>query len=349
MIEITMSARARALITALLLILAPGAYGANKLYVANNGVDSASCGGKETPCRSITQGIANAAAGDTIVVGPGKYGDLNGNGTLGETGEETPAVLCGCMLAVDKSVTLVSSDGAAVTNIDATTILGVGTNVAITASGVQFGAPRQGFTVTNARAPTVSDPDLSFGFIVFADNTSIRGNRVVHVQAISSGHFGTGLSVRGQHNVIEGNEVIGWATGIDADSTINQNAVHSGFATGILALGAVVTGNIVTDYKTGIALVGDPLVLGNAVYGNITGISAVATLGGIKVEGNNIFGNGCGLSTDVANLLADHNFWGAPTGPGADPGDDVCGSQAGTAIVTPYATKPFNIKLSITP
>src|SRR6516162_9238145 len=62
------------------LSLAPLAHGAT-LYVANNGLDGPSCGTKASPCRSITQGIANAAAGDTIIVGPGLYGDLNDDGT----------------------------------------------------------------------------------------------------------------------------------------------------------------------------------------------------------------------------------------------------------------------------
>jgi len=70
-------------------ISSPSAYGANTLYVANNGVDSITCGPSVSPSRSITQGITNAAPGDTVIVNPGKYGDVNGNGTLGESGEET--------------------------------------------------------------------------------------------------------------------------------------------------------------------------------------------------------------------------------------------------------------------
>jgi hypothetical protein len=49
-------------------------------YVANNGVDSATCGTLAAPCRSITRAIAHAVAGDTIVVGPGRYGDIDEDG-----------------------------------------------------------------------------------------------------------------------------------------------------------------------------------------------------------------------------------------------------------------------------
>ena len=72
------------------LTLSPRA-GATTRRVANNGVDSASCGTSANPCRSITQAIANAADGDRIVVGPGTYGDLNNDGVLGNSpGEENP-------------------------------------------------------------------------------------------------------------------------------------------------------------------------------------------------------------------------------------------------------------------
>jgi hypothetical protein len=74
-----------ALTAAVLFALAPSA-SAGTLHVANNRVDGPSCRPKASPCRSISQAITNAAAGSKIIVGPGRYGDLNLNGTLGETG-----------------------------------------------------------------------------------------------------------------------------------------------------------------------------------------------------------------------------------------------------------------------
>jgi hypothetical protein len=76
------------------------------LSVANNGLDSDTCGASAAPCRSISQAIAHANEGDTLMVGPGRYGDLNGNRILGEEGEE-PAAFgnpCSCMIHLNKDL-----------------------------------------------------------------------------------------------------------------------------------------------------------------------------------------------------------------------------------------------------
>ncbi len=296
------------------------------------------------PCRSISQAIANANAGDTIIVGPGKYGDLNFSGVLGDPGDESPPIGCSCMLAVNKPVILVSSDGAAVTTIDATTLEGTEINVSITSGGVQFGVPGHGFTVTNAGLDGAS-AGLA---VVQADNVSISGNRIVRVTPTGA----AGIRVSDQSLVlIEGNEIIAWASGIlgRSNTSIIQNAVHAGFGIGIRARGSSVTENVVTDYGTGIQFDSNAQIIGNAVHGNHKGIETGPFSGDGKVEGNNIFGNVCGLSTDLANVVAENNYWGAATGPGADPADNVCGTEAGSADVTPFATKPFNVKIKVFP
>jgi len=76
------------LVPMLLLAIGVAVADSATLNVANNGVDSDICGAASAPCRSISQAIANAADGDTVVVGPGRYGDLNGDGRLGGPGEE---------------------------------------------------------------------------------------------------------------------------------------------------------------------------------------------------------------------------------------------------------------------
>src|SRR5712692_1255858 len=85
-----------------------GAAMAATFIVANNGVDSSTCGAANTPCRSISRAIANALAGDTIIVGPGRYGDLNRDGAFTDPGEEAAEVGfgCNCMIKVNKQVTL---------------------------------------------------------------------------------------------------------------------------------------------------------------------------------------------------------------------------------------------------
>ncbi len=91
-------------------------------------------------CRSISEAIQNSAAGDEIVVGPGRYGDLNGNGVLGEAGEEIPAAGCACMIAMNKPVVVRSSHGAAATLIDGRTVDAI-QNVLLITTGGEFGRP----------------------------------------------------------------------------------------------------------------------------------------------------------------------------------------------------------------
>lgn len=150
----SMTARSVAAV-ALLFALVPAVH-ASTLYVANNGVDGAGCGPTTSPCRSISYAIATAVAGDTIIVGPGRYGDLNDDGILGGTGEEigvddcAPGVFCTicCMVRVTKAVTIISSHGAASTMIDARKV-NIAQNILL--NGGEFGRPGKGFTVTNTK------------------------------------------------------------------------------------------------------------------------------------------------------------------------------------------------------
>ena len=88
----------------------------------------------------------------------------------------------------------------------------------------------------------------------------------------------------------------------------------------------------------------------NAVIGN-AGVGILAQVNGVTIAGNNIFGNGsnganCGLvNLSGGTLVAQGNFWGAASGPGADPADDVC-NLSGTTVVDPVAAKPFNIPIT---
>ena len=64
------------LVAAGVVLLASSA-SAKTLVSAMNGVDSMACGANTAPCRSIGFAVLNAADGDTILVGPGYYGDVN--------------------------------------------------------------------------------------------------------------------------------------------------------------------------------------------------------------------------------------------------------------------------------
>ena len=56
--------------------------------VANYGLDTGGCGKRQAPCRSITQALSLARDGDTILVGPGRYGDVNRDGDLDDAGKK---------------------------------------------------------------------------------------------------------------------------------------------------------------------------------------------------------------------------------------------------------------------
>jgi hypothetical protein len=141
------------------------------VQVGNGGMDSAVCGGSANPCRSISQALRNARDGDTIVVTGGLYGDLDRDGMIGEPGEETGMTGCGCLVYVDKRVTILADEGAAATIIDATrTTL---TAVVIAAPDVVFGYREQGFTLLGASS------GLGDGIVVTAgDSSVIWGNRI---------------------------------------------------------------------------------------------------------------------------------------------------------------------------
>ena len=84
-------------------------------------------------------------ADDTIVVGPGRNGDVNASGIIGDTvGEERLPASCQCVILVDKPLRLVSRDGASAMVNAANGFPDFA--VAIRAEGVVFGAPNKGFT-----------------------------------------------------------------------------------------------------------------------------------------------------------------------------------------------------------
>jgi hypothetical protein len=319
--------------------LVPAAYGAT-LHAASNGVDGAGCGPAASPCRSITRAIANAVAGSTILVGPGLYGDLNGNGTLGEPGEETPPRGCGCMLSVNKPVILLSSDGAAATAIDATTVT-AGKNVLIFTEDAEFGRPEHGFLVTKSKN--------GGGIVIDGSDIKVRGNQVVS----SAGFVGIESLNNGSAIVlIEQNQAIGWELGIhvnDAGGKVSKNQVSLN-TTGIVADGGSVVGNVANANSRGIFLRGSASAVGNATYGNLFGF-VVSGFTGV-IQKNNIVGNlsSCGLINDgVVGLVATNNYWGAATGPGPEPADAVCNFSGGTTTTTPFATARFAINPSFEP
>jgi hypothetical protein len=345
------SSRGGVRVVMVVVMLCAGARGASGAtwYVADVGVDGPACGlTASAACRSIGQAIELATAGDTIIVGPGRYGDLNGNQVLGETGEERGSDSGACVLAVNKAVIIVSSGGAAATVIDGHTA-DAEANVCVTAAGAQFGRPAKGFTVTESAH---YKPDFG-GFdgvgirLDGSGGVTVRGNRVT---IILHDRVGSGvgiLAVNDAPHLIEGNSPTRWGTGIDAlgpTTTVRKNEVtESGI--GINGGGAIV-GNLVMFNFHGIVAWPTANVTSNAAWMNEFGILVGASFAGVITKNNLFVNTTCGLSNiGRAGLKATNNYWGAPSGPGSLPASPVCDQAGGTTVVSPVAAKPFTVTI----
>jgi hypothetical protein len=306
-------------------------------------VDSPTCGGPRVPCRSINQTIANAQAKDTIVVGPGRYGDLNGNGVLGEPGEETAQIGfgCFCMIHVDKRVTLVSRAGASATVLDAG---GAPVNVVgITASGVVLGRMNQGFLITGGG---VNGLGCCFG----ASNVTVEGNIAVANSGAGLG-FGASSGGRLRHNLSIGNT---HGFGVDDHGSRVERNLASGNSTHgfvIFGTGQMVSHNVASGNGFGFLIqgTGHTLQRNSAIGNKGFGFQIEPAGGSATITHNNIYGNNdvpvigltnCGLWNASAGVItATNNFWGAASGPGADPADEVCNDSASSTIVEPFAVR----------
>jgi len=101
------------------------------------------------------------------------------------------------------------------------------------------------------------------------------------------------------------------------------------------AYGFLITGgdDHVLEDNTSIDNLGDGIVLSSV--GN-----------NVQFSGGNLYGNtsNCGLNhSSGSTLTVDGVYWGAATGPGANPADDICGNTA-AVTVNDSATKPAKIK-----
>ena len=338
---------ARSWLLALFLILTGAASAsAGTLNVAATGTDADGCGTKTAPCRSISRAIFNAAAGDKIVVGPGRYGDLDADGILGEPGEESDAEVG--MVVIDKTLTVESVEGAATTVIDANG--GDSNAVAITASGVKFGKPKKGFTVTGSDRAGVA--------IGIASNVTVSGIRAIR-NDIGFGSKSSGLVFR--TNVAEANAADGFVftgggcsftacratanggngfalSGDDAGHVVKSCVASANAETGfqIFSNGSTVTKSVANGNDIGMSVgaAGSAQLGSNAFLGNHRA-GVIVTVPNVTLTKSNVFGNGsdgsnCGVSVAGAGTVTlDKICFGAPTGSGDDPADQTCGGAGG--------------------
>jgi hypothetical protein len=365
-----MTIRALTALSVLSCVLATAASAAT-LHVANNGLDGADCGPKTAPCRSITRAIANAAPGDTIAVGPGRYGDLDRDGTLGEPNEEGPAA--GTVLLVDKPVSVVSTSGAVWTIID---VAGFNrTGVRITAAGARFGKAKKGFTLFDSSGAGLAVEESATNVVVEGNLAVATGtgffagfdaaNALLQGNVASANQAGFGLFANGtgvaRGNLAVANDATGFSINSDGTKRCEGNVALGNGAFGFQAglhEAVVLTGNVAAGNNQGV-------FAGNGDSVTVTGLAALANVeGGVHNQGttamtvsaSNVVGNGaktfsgrtnCGTIDEALPLTATNVFWGAATGPGADPADDACDVVSGVTTVAPFAAKAFKIKTKV--
>jgi hypothetical protein len=347
----------------------------NVIHVANNGLDSAGCGAASAPCRSISAGIASAVDGDTVLVRPGRYGELNGDDALGGAGEEVGNY--NGVVHINKRVKVLSTEGAGATIIRG--ISSVPFVVYMDVSGSQFGERNQGFTVYGANSFGVSNNNMSSGkiagniaqglpvgfyIVAIGGEVEISHNSAIGYRA--AGIIGaTAADTLGatfiHHNTVIGD---GSSTGIQVSAIgphrvianrVSQNQIGIDIGVGPSRIAQ----NVVSDSHFGIAYggqcvscspapAGTPLIVRNSLVGNRFTALWVSHLAEypLTLRQNNLFGNGdgggCAISTSTTQIIdARQNFWGASTGPSfTDPADSVC-STHDVVRTTPFATVEF--------
>jgi hypothetical protein len=315
--------------------------------VANNGLDGSTCGGRDSPCRTINWALARAQAGDFILVGPGIYGEFDGDDDAPRgDGEEGP-------IHLDKAVRLLSREGAART-VFAAASEGVDTAVTITADGVRFGLADHGFTVRSsdfgirvvgASRVWIIDNIFEFnrdGIIVEPDLASGRESSecvLIGNQAVRNGEA---FSVRGNGHYLELNVArdsnFGFGIGGNGTRMINNSAIGN-------QEGGVVVGG------------SNHVLFRNEIISTMcVGVRVLPQSSGIVIRQNNIYGNddhcflgaqNIGLVNGSGSLVrATDNFWGSATGPGPNPADEVFTENGSETRVVPFAAEPWEIRLT---
>ncbi|MGZ5076102.1 MAG: NosD domain-containing protein [Methylobacter sp.] len=319
----------------------------NIVYVANNGIDSGTCGHPDNPCRSISQALIHANANTTIQVGPGRYGDLNKNGTFGDPGEEFAQG--DGMINVDKPVTVISSDGPLMTVLDAD---GASLSaVTVTASNAVFGRSKHGFLITGAKANGLSTSTAAVSNITVAGNIAFANEQ-------------GGIVVNGSANLVQDNFAGGnlaagiavFGTGSNIRNNIASNNDSQGFV--MVGSGHVMRDNVASNNGSGFGIQGSDIqVIRNAALGNkLFGISLDTPGASATIHNNNIYGNNsvplnglvnCGIwNGSGKTITATGNYWGTPNGPGSAPSNNAgknsgCDEQGSDTVVMPYAKKSY--------
>jgi hypothetical protein len=332
------------------------------IHVESNGIDQVfACGTQQQPCRTITRAIDIAPDDNQVVieVGPGFYGDVNGDGIA--SGPEEEPLINGSIITINKPVLVYSRSGPALTIIKAPSNPSVTAVVFLPAGGGSLGTTRtgdpepttHGFTIIGTGNPN------SRGVLALGEH-GMAGNVV-----LNAGFAGFDLQPDANvialgRNVSTGNEVgflVSTPTGSGAvtmffnTATANKQAgfLISSAGPNVVSFNRAIangTGFDFTDTGIGRHEIRANVAIGNSqsgiVYrGSLGTVFSGNNIIGNGVEGfrfengsrnnilrdNNIFGNGtagigCGLRNETGlRVDAIGNWWGGVRGPGKNPAD----------------------------
>lgn len=335
----------RAEIAALMVLaftLATSTARASTLYVANNGVDSSSCGAQLEPCRSIGQAISRANVGDTILVGPGLYGNLTDLFNYLASGEEQGGAACGGNrgeICVDKRLTIQSIGGAAATVISETN------GMTLLSDGIVVGGEGKGFTFAHSgiwfppgtSGNSVSGSAVSSAVVIEGNSHTFAHNTVGAGTAYTSA--GSSLRIRGSGHFVDQNVL--------TNSAITLDGVGQAFVGNVVIKSSPI--DIGRNDSGTTPVTSGVIIQGNTFVGNIDDALYLYTGASATINRNNIFGNttnvsplNCAVHNQSGNAIdATNNFWGASSGPGPEPADDVCNDAGSSTTVIPFATQQF--------
>ena len=348
---------------------------AARLQVSVVGSDSSSCGSSSSPCRSISQAIENANGGDTIVVGPGRYGDLDQDGTLGESGEEFGSDSEDAGIVIDKALKLISSAGAPSTVIDINESFS--NLIKITVPSVIFGKPNKGFSLyskgilaiqveggqSQVQGNIISGSPQNGIQVGYSSSSSASVDRGKMTDNFVTGSTGTGVtfcSRANQWNVSRNRVTLNQQDGIENAGdghTFRANAITGNFNNGLESSGDNVTvrRNLLdANGVVGISATGQNLtVIGNSIVGN--GSFGLFTNQAKAIQRNNLGGNNpfltgnfidCGLFIEMnESPNVDGNYWGSNGGPGSEGSDRICTNTLTPLPEPSFRSKPFKIKI----
>jgi parallel beta-helix repeat protein len=329
-------------------------------WVTNQGVDSASCGARPKPCRSISAAIEKASNGDVIEVGAGLYGDLNGDGAFTAPGEEhfgTNFAGRTCIVCVDKAIKILSLHGADDTIIDAGNSRRpdpsasdgkVDSVVSITTTGATLGSDGRGFTITGSGGDGVHVESTTSAATLIGNIARRNPGTGFRVDVVDESPPPFPLPL--QKYILKDNSAIDNDVGFSVAHDESRGIPELAYLTGNMASGnrrdgyfffgqsyqAQMIGNVSSNNGSGVhvGVLGPGIeIRSNSMLGNIgPGILITSLSSGVQITGNTIVGNtgaGVYLLGDVENnIIRGNNIYGntgAPFPQGPSVNTSNCG------------------------